>query len=396
MNILYDITRKVFFHKEESLTAVPFAKDSFLLSAKETGGSYTFKIHSKKNTTSVPLVGIVTGRDQGKYKGNFELFRSIQQDIEELGGMCFVFSPGDAAGKSIQGITFNDDIKKWVKCLFPVPNVIYNRIPSREAEQNQEYVKLKQFITNFNIPYFNPHFFSKWDVHQILSQCGELRGYLPSTALVESEDSFTTFLERHKKIYVKPSFASQGRGIRLIEMESNGTIICRSIKKIEKFMSLSRFLTSYHEWFYPDQHLIMQEAIPCKTLYDHRYDYRVLVLHTGEEFKLMGIGVRISQRQEVTTHVPAGGKIISLADVATPKTKLEILHIIKVCGRELVQAFGYVGEFSVDLAPREDGGYVLFEINSKPMTFDEEEIETKRRKQLVRTFLTLSKQHKEG
>jgi glutathione synthase/RimK-type ligase-like ATP-grasp enzyme len=396
MNILYDMTRKVFFHKEESLTAVPFAKDSFLLSAKETSGSYTFKIDWKKNALSVPLVGIVTGRDQGKYKGNFELFRSIQRDIEELGGMCFVFSPGDAGGKSIQGISFNGNVNKWVKCTFPIPNVIYNRIPSREAEQNKEYVKLKQFITTFDIPYFNPHFFSKWEVHQILSQSGELRGYLPSTALIENQDRFVKFLERHKKIYVKPSFASQGRGIRLIEMESNGTIICRSIKKIEKFMSMKRLLTSYHEWFHPDQHLIMQEAIPCKTLYDHRYDYRVLVLHTGEEFKLMGIGVRISQRQEVTTHVPAGGKVISLTDVATPGTKKEILHIMKACGRELVQAFGYVGEFSVDLAPRENGGFVLFEINSKPMTFDEEEIETNRRKQLVRTFLTLSKQYKEG
>jgi glutathione synthase/RimK-type ligase-like ATP-grasp enzyme len=393
MNILYDMTRKVFFHREESLTAVPFANNSFLLSAKETSEYYTFTIQSDKNMMAVPLVGIVTSRDQNKYKGNFELFRSIQLDIEELGGMCFVFSPGDEAAKSIQGITFNDSLNKWVKCLFPIPNVIYNRIPSREAEQNQDFIKLKQFIKRFNIPYFNPHFFNKWDVHQILFRCGELQGYLPSTSLVEKEDSFTNFLERHKKIYVKPSFASQGRGIRLIEMESNGIIICKSINKIEKFTSLTRFLTSYQQWFHPDQHLIMQEAIPCKTLHDHRFDYRVLVVHTGEDFKLMGIGVRISQRQEVTTHVPAGGKIISLTDVSTPQTRKEILSIIKACGRELVQAFGYVGEFSIDLAPREDGGYVLFEINSKPMTFDEEEIETKRRKQLVRTFMMLSKQH---
>jgi glutathione synthase/RimK-type ligase-like ATP-grasp enzyme len=394
MNILYDVARKIFFHREESLTAVPFAMDSFLLSSKGTEDAYTFTIQSDEKRLSVPLIGIVASKAQNKYKGNFELFRSIQEDIAEQGGMCFVFSPEDAAGKSIHGITFNEIVNKWVKCDFPIPNVIYNRIPSWAAEQNNEYTKFKQFIKSHHIPYFNPHFFNKWEVHQLLSQCSELQDYLPSTALVEDEVSFKEFLERHKKIYVKPSFASQGRGIRLIETEANGTIICKSIKKIEKFTSLLRFIYSYQEWFHPDQNLIMQKAIPCKTLNDHRYDFRSLVLHSGEDFKLMGVGVRISHRQEVTTHVPAGGKIISLKEVATDQTKKEILSIVKACGRELERAFGYIGEFSVDLAPREEGGFVLFEVNSKPMTFDEEEIEMKRRWQLVRTFLTLSQQQK--
>ncbi|MGR3763411.1 YheC/YheD family endospore coat-associated protein [Rossellomorea sp. NS-SX7] len=395
MNIIYDLSKKIFFHREESLTACPFAKDSFLLSSRETEDTYTFTLKSNKNILSVPLVGIVTSKDQSKYRGNFELFRSIQQEFEENGGMCFVFSPDDASDHSINGIIFNSSVNKWVKCVFPIPNVIYNRIPSREAEQHWDYNKFKQFIKTFNIPYFNPHFFNKWEVHQILSQCAELKDYLPPTSLVENEENFTSFLEQHKKIYVKPTFASQGRGIRLIEIDENGIIISKSIKKIEKYTSLSRFLYSYHGWFHPEQNLIMQKAIPCKTLRDHRYDYRILVLHTGEDFKLMGIGVRISQRQEVTTHVPAGGKIISIEEVATPQTKKEILTLVKACGKELERAFGYVGEFSVDLAPREQGGFVLFEVNSKPMTFDEEDIETKRRRQLVRTFLTLSA-HKEG
>ncbi|XXM74009.1 YheC/YheD family protein [Lysinibacillus sphaericus] len=395
MNIFYDLSRKVFFHKEEALTAVPFAKDSFLLSSREPEEAYHFILQSDKTIRSVPLVGIVASKDENTYKGNFELFRAIQQGLEEQGAFCFVFSPEDAGGKSINGITFNSKMNKWVKCIFPVPNVIYNRIPSREAERHQEYKALQTFIRTFDIPYFNPHFFNKWEVHQILSGCSELKGHLPPTEQVESESGFTDFLERYKRIYVKPSFASQGRGIRLIEKEPGGTIICKSIKKIEKYTSLSRFLRSYGEWFQTGQNLIMQQAIPCKTFKDHRYDYRILAVHTGEEYKLMGIGVRISQRQEVTTHVPAGGKILSSKEVAGPQTNKEVLKIVKVCGRELMDAFGYVGEFSLDLAPREDGGYVLFEINSKPMTFDEEDIELKRRQQLVRTFLVLSG-HKEG
>jgi glutathione synthase/RimK-type ligase-like ATP-grasp enzyme len=395
MNIFYDLSRKCFFHKEEALTAVPFAKGSFLLSSHKHQEAYHFKIHSKKEIRSVPLIGIVASKEENRYRGNFELFRSIQEELEEQGALCFVFSPEDVDGKTINGIIFNKQLNKWVKCIFPVPSVIYNRIPSRDAEQHQEYKALQTFIKTFNIPYFNPHFFNKWEVHQILSQCSDLKDYLPPTEKLESEAGFTDFLERYKRIYVKPSFASQGKGIRLIEKEVNGTIICKSIKKIEKYTSLSRFLSTYGEWFHPGQNLIIQKAVPCKTLKDHRYDYRILAVHTGMEFRLIGIGVRISQRQEVTTHVPAGGKIISIEEVSAPRTKKEILDIVKTCGRELVAAFGYVGEFSLDLAPREEGGYVLFEINSKPMTFDEEDIEQNRRQQLVRTFLILS-EHKEG
>jgi YheC/D like ATP-grasp len=194
---------------------------------------------------------------------------------------------------------------------------------------------------------------------------------------------------------VKHSLASQGKGIRLIEIDDNGRILCKSIKKMERFLNVSRLFQSYSEWFNSNQWII-QEAVDCKTLHDHRYDFRILVLHTGEDFRLIGIGVRMSQRQEVTTHVPTGGKIISLKEVADVHTKKEISRIVQTCGEELAKSFGYVGEFSIDLAPREQGGFVLFEINSKPMSFDEEEIENKRRKQLVRTFLTLSAKNSEG
>ncbi|MFI8686866.1 YheC/YheD family protein [Rossellomorea sp. NPDC077527] len=396
MNILYDRTKRTFFHSEETITTFGFAKNSFLLSTKDTNQSYLFDVSTGKNSKAIPLIGIVSSKEgRSKYKGNFELFRSIQQDVEKSGGICFVFSPQDVFGDTIWGIVYNQTLHKWVRCLFPVPNVIYNRVPSRNAEQNQSYEKLLAFIKKHNISFFNPHFFNKWEIYELLSKNAELKSYLPRTELVTDEDSLTRFLSTHKKIYVKPSLSSQGKGIRLIDKDPNGGIMCRSVKKIERFASLSRLQQTYQEWFSGGQ-WIMQEAVPCKSLHDHRFDFRILVLHTGEDFRLIGIGVRMSQRQEVTTHVPAGGKVISLKEAADAEIKKEISKIVQACGEELAKSFGYVGEFSIDLAPREQGGLVLFEINSKPMSFDEVEIETKRRIQLVRTFLTLSSQNMEG
>ncbi|PFA62594.1 hypothetical protein CN378_20445 [Bacillus sp. AFS015802] len=396
MNILYDRIKKTFFHEEKSITTFGFAKNSFLLSSKDSNECYTFTISAPKNRPDIPVIGIVSGKEgRSKYRGNFELFRAIQQDVEGAGGICFVFSPQDVIGDSIGGIMYNHLLHKWVRCQFPVPSVIYNRVPSRHAEQNQSYEKLLHFIKKHKIPFFNPHFFNKWEIYELLSKNEGIKTYLPRTAVVTDEESFTHFLGTHKKVYVKHALASQGKGIRLIEIDPRGRVLCKSIKKMERFVSISRLHQTYSEWFTGDQ-WIMQEAIACKTLRDHRYDFRILVLHTGEDFRLIGIGVRMSQRQEVTTHVPAGGKIISLKEVADAETKKEISRIVQICGEELAKSFGYIGEFSIDLAPREQGGFVLFEINSKPMSFDEIDIETKRRKQLVRTFLTLSSKNVEG
>ncbi|BCB02907.1 YheC/YheD family endospore coat-associated protein [Bacillus sp. KH172YL63] len=397
MNILYDRGKQTFFHGGEPMKTYAFAKGAFLLSSRGSEACYEFTIApNHSNKPSIPLIGIVSSKEgSNKYKGNFGLFRCIQQDVAESGGICFVFSPQDIFGDSIAGIIYHHGLNKWVKCVFPVPNVIYNRVPSRHAEQHKEYEKLLVFVRKHGIPFFNPHFFNKWELHGLLSKNEELLPYLPATEQVTNEESFIRFLTANRKIYVKHTLASQGKGIRLIEIDPTGRVLCKSTKKIERFVNVSRLLQTYPDWF-TTQQWIMQEAIQCRTLQDHRYDFRVLVLHTGKAFKLIGIGVRMSQRQEVTTHVPSGGKIISVKEVADSGAKQEIGRIVQLCGEELAKSFGYIGEFSIDIAPRETGGFVLFEINSKPMTFDEEEIENSRRQQLVRTFLTLSAKHNQG
>jgi hypothetical protein len=117
MNILYNREKKTFFHVEESIKTYKFAKNSFLLSSKNSKDCYQFTISPhQKNIPAIPLIGIVASKEEkNKYKGNFELFRSIQLDVEQAGGVCFVFSPQDVFGDSISGIMYNQPLNKWVK-----------------------------------------------------------------------------------------------------------------------------------------------------------------------------------------------------------------------------------------------------------------------------------------
>ncbi|MCC5399972.1 hypothetical protein LMQ13_13720, partial [Staphylococcus aureus] len=58
------------------------------------------------------------------------------------------------------------------------------------------------------------------------------------------------------------------------------------------------------------------------------------------------------------------------------------------CGEVLTKKYGFIGEFSIDACVDKEGNYYLFEVNAKPMLFDEVEIEEKRCQQLVKLFYT--------
>ena len=53
----------------------------------------------------------------------------------------------------------------------------------------------------------------------MLSNRSELLPYLPYTEQITVEEAFIHFLLKYKKVYVKHSLSSQGKGIRLIEFD---------------------------------------------------------------------------------------------------------------------------------------------------------------------------------
>lgn len=55
---------------------------------------------------------------------------------------------------------------------------------------------------------------------------------------------------------------------------------------------------------------IAQEEIHSAEYEGTRFDFRILAHANQEEYILTGVGVRLSQKQDVTTHIPSGGRLI--------------------------------------------------------------------------------------
>ncbi|MFD6439689.1 YheC/YheD family protein, partial [Peribacillus sp. NPDC060186] len=97
-----------------------------------------------------------------------------------------------------------------------------------------------------------------------------------------------------------------------------------------------------------------------------------------------------SQTQEITTPTPRGGKLFPYKKIQSRKLNRKLADIAQKCGLALSKKFGFLGEFSIDIGEDSTGSLFIYEVNSKPMQFDEEEIEASRLLHLKNLFIELT------
>ena len=84
-----------------------------------------------------------------------------------------------------------------------------------------------------------------------------------------------------------------------------------------------------------------------------------------------------------------GGKIYPYHQSQTKEVDGQLTEIAQTCGTVLSKQLGFIGEFSIDLGENEAGELFIYEVNSKPMQFDEVDIEKNRLFHLKKLFIEL-------
>ncbi|WP_108671934.1 YheC/YheD family protein [Peribacillus acanthi] len=340
----------------------------------------------------LPTVGIFTcpsNINQGAvpFAGNHGFFSEIFQFLRKQGMICYVFLADGIHENGIKGYYYSDN--RWNKSNFPFPNVIYNRVPSRNYEKSNEFSEVVTFCRERDIPFFNPRFVDKYEMNELLIDTPILTPYLPQTLLYTNEQDLLESLKKWGKIYVKPVSGKRGEGIFTLEESKNG-ILYQDYKKIRTYLSIEQFITNSD--FLTSRGYILQKAIEPKTLRGNRYDYRVLVhSRSSDGFKVSAVSVRMAMEQQLTTHNHLGGKAISYNRVKNSDLEYQFNVIASEIGRQLSQRIGFFGEFTIDVGEDEKDQLHIFEVNVKPMQFTERSIERIRYEQLSILFKSLSK-----
>jgi hypothetical protein len=336
-----------------------------------------------------PLVGIMTAsKNNRSLAGNLNLFISIQNELLSRGAHSYVFSFQDVKEDGrIIGYTYSPEKQEWHRMELPFPDVIYNRIPFRQSEQTHAYRHCIQLFKEHQIPLFNPSFIDKYELFLLLSSSQKLRKYLPDSILIDSKGTLEKFFYENKDIYIKPRMLSRGKSICRLY----GNLIFDSQSQKLPFSCFEDFWNSFGGTFSEGSY-IAQPTIQPAILDGNRYDFRILSHWSATEKKYLvtGIGIRATNEFNLTTHIVNGGYIMPYEKFQEPKHDHFISTIVNEVGCVLSNQLGFFGEFSIDAGMDSDGNYVIYEVNSKPMSFDEEEIEQKRILHLCDLFFQIT------
>ncbi|MBS2968208.1 YheC/YheD family protein [Metabacillus sp. KIGAM252] len=336
-------------------------------------------------TSGQPRIAILTapGKKSRTFYGSEFYFKKLIGEVSRLGGLCYVVTTEGIKEKYAEGFSFFAEKHQWQLIKAPLPDVIYNRIPSRIAELKAEDCLKK--LKEKRVTIFNPSFFNKWEIWNTLSEIPLLRPFLPITSLIESEENLMEWTARLGQIYIKPVNQCQGKGIMKVTAMSGQNVMAESIDAPPYQSTIGEVWKQIS-----DTPAIVQQSIDSDLLNGKKYDLRLLGIFDGTTHVLVGTGVRASKKQNLTTHVPAGGQMVPFRFVEN-RIDMEQLHFItENAGKALSDRYGLIGEFSIDAGVDQNGNLYIYEINSKPMKFDEPEIEEARISKLSRLFIQLA------
>lgn len=337
-----------------------------------------------------PVIGIMTAlKSDGTVAGNGELFIKLQKKLISLNGISFIFTLEGAGAEYIEGFSYSPVENRWIRNSFPYPDLVYNRIPFRKTEQTEECKSFFQHLRDKGIPYFNPGFINKYELYQLMENHPVLQDYVPKTILLQEKKDLELLLKANSSVYLKPAASSKGKGVFRVRHLSSPYIQFESRKRSICYPSFEDFWQDWSELLLSKTYLA-QIDINSAEYEGFRYDFRIIAHAEKEDYSLTGVGIRQSQEQGVTTHIPSGGRLLPYSLLQTNEHDQFFQMIIPHIGKALSEQLGFFGEFSIDAGMSKSGKYYIYEVNSKPMRFDESQIEEKKIDQLCRIFLHLT------
>lgn len=244
-------------------------------------------------------------------RGNRHCFNQFFDEEASANNLLLYYLPlyssveiGDRYSKAL---IFCEEKGRYVEEVIPIPPVIYNRV-SLKAKKNRKKIErlLDQGYHIFNaIPFKN----GKWTMHQLLEKSKDIKEHLPQS-LEATEENIISMMEQFEFLFIKPFFASIGKGIMYIEKQENESWIFHYRDENGKWQqeAFTTQLPSHLLTCISSRPFIVQERIQLATYQNRTFDTRVIVQknETGC-WGITGMLGKLAQHGDVITNVGQGG-----------------------------------------------------------------------------------------
>ena len=314
--------------------------------------------------------------------------KSIQAELiflskisKRLTAQIYFFVPNTInwSNQTVRGFVYHQQSPgrgAWISAIYPLPDVIYDRISTRRGELRIKNTK-KRLMNLPYLEYFNHSFLNKWRVHKLLIKNPDLIPYLPETHLL-SPASLNDMIRKYKSLYLKPCNGSQGNGIIKIIRQGrlHYTVYGRGrhtgyATNTKDFIKRSRDTRQGKPY-------IVQQGVNLATFEASPFDIRIIYQKNHEgEWSITKQFVRVAPRGSSVANLSRGGRAET-----SKKVFASILHrnrrLIKEKRQELKNICNMVaitlessgkklyGELGLDIGIDKSGNFWLIEVNSKP------------------------------
>lgn len=330
-----------------------------------------------------PIIGILT-HTGGTSSSPFGNRTSFIREIFETGkGKAFhvAFTPNQVNWESgeVSGYVLDAE-GGWVRKTVPLPDVVYNRLPSRKVEKSSSTENFKERFVRRRVPLFNWSFFDKWDVYRLLDGETEAEKHVPESYINPTPEQIQNLMEKHRFVYLKPTGGSLGIGIYRLTYNPKRGYFARFRRngsnvliRFNKFSGLMNLLRRHNINL---QHYVIQQGIRLVELDDCPLDFRFHMNKNGQnQWVAAGIGAKKAGRGSVTTHIRNGGQLMTpeqaLYRVYGSSKGEEMLQAAKEAAVKLAEAIERksphpLGELGFDIGIDQNDRVWMFEANAKP------------------------------
>lgn len=330
-----------------------------------------------------PVIGILTSTSGGSsapFGSRTGFIREIFAAGEDK-AFHVAFSPGqvDWEAGEVSGYV-RDTGGKWVRKTMPLPDVVYNRLPSRKTERLASTEAFKERFVRRRIPLFNWTFFDKWDVYRLLDGEAEAVKHVPESAINPSGEDIKKLMEKHRFLYLKPTNGSLGIGIYRLTYNPGRGYFARFRRngsnvliRFGNFDGLMKLLRRHNVNL---QHYVIQQGIRLIEVDGCPLDFRFHMTKNGQnQWVTAGVGAKRAGRGSVTTHIRNGGQLLTpeqaLTRVYGASKADDMFATAKEVAIKLSEAIERrynhpLAELGFDLGIDQNDRVWMFEANSKP------------------------------
>lgn len=304
-------------------------------------------------------VGLLREKHKKGVLGRTLTYISKYYDIDFF---VFTYDDVDLENETIDGLFFEGG--RWIKKRTEFPDIVDN-VPMDKRKYPEIFKALKRKAI-----FTTPGLGSKSFIFNKMKESKKFEDMIIPTDEVVSYDDLQNYLEKYKKIVLKPTLGSKGRNIFVLNLSDDKVNVLND----DKSWTIDELETFYTESISEEKY-VAQPFIQSQTIENNPFDIRLHVRKNQKgNWEKVEIYPRIGVGKNITSNVSQGGGVAMLTPFLERNfeenwkdIRNDLNSLCKTIPLNFEKLYNFdIDALGIDIGIEPDGKIWLFEVNTFP------------------------------